>query len=60
MILMSLGICLSHVSHWHMPFKKTNTNVTEQLASNSVLAQIFLALWTTLWNPGTVSLCSAF
>ncbi len=27
-------------------FKKTNTNVTKQLRSNSVLVQIFLALWT--------------
>ncbi len=39
-------------------FKKTNTNVAEQLTSNSVLAQIFLALWTL--NPGPASLCSAF
>ncbi len=37
MILTSLGRCLSHVSHWHMPFKKTNKNVTEQLTSNSAL-----------------------
>ncbi len=43
MILMSLGRCLSHVSHWSMPLKKTNTNVTEQLTNNSVLAPIFLA-----------------
>ncbi len=33
-------ITLSHV------FKKTNKNVTEQMTSNNVLAQIFLALWT--------------
>ncbi len=39
-------------------FKKTNTNVTEQLTSNSVLAQIFLVLWTL--NPGAASLCIAF
>ncbi len=39
-------------------FKKTNTNVTEQLTSNSVLVQIFLALSTL--NPGAVSSCSAF
>ncbi len=38
-------------------FKKTNTNVTEQLPRNSVLAQIFLALWTL--NPGAASSCSA-
>ncbi len=38
--------------------KKTNKNVTEQLMSNNVLAQIFIALWTL--NPGTTtSLCSA-
>ncbi len=55
MILTSLGRCLSHVSNWHMPLK-TNTNVTEQLTSNSVLAKIFLTLWTL--NPGTASLCS--
>ncbi len=40
-------ITLSHV------FKKTNTNVTEQMTSNNVLAQIFLALWTL--NPGAAS-----
>ncbi len=34
-------------------FKKTNTNFTEQLPSNSVLTQIFLALWTL--NPGATS-----
>ncbi len=39
-------------------FKKTNTNVTEQLTSNSVLAQIFLVLWTL--NPGAASLGIAF
>ncbi len=38
-------------------FKKANKNVTEQMTSNSVLAQIFLALWTL--NPGAVSSCSA-
>ncbi len=38
-------------------FKKKNTNVTEQLTSNRVLAQIFLALWTL--NPSAASLCSA-
>ncbi len=37
MILTSLGRCLSHVSHWHMPFKKTNKSVTEHLTSNSAL-----------------------
>ncbi len=37
-------------------FKKTKTNVTEQLTSNSVLAPIFLALWTL--SPGAASLCS--
>ncbi len=37
---------------------KTNTNFTEQLPSNSVLAQIFLTLWTL--NPGPASSCSAF
>ncbi len=39
-------------------FKKTNINVTENLPSNSVLAQIFLTLWTL--NPGAASLCSTF
>ncbi len=38
-------------------FKKTRKNVTEQLTSNSVLAQIFLTLWTL--NPGVASSCSA-
>ncbi len=38
-------------------FKKTNTNFTEQMLSNSDLAQIFLALWTL--KPGAASLCSA-
>ncbi len=38
-------------------FKKTNKNVTEQLMSNSVLAQIFLMLW--ILNPGATSSCSA-
>ncbi len=44
-------ITLSHV------FKNTNKNVTEQMTSNNVLAQMFLALWTL--NPGAVSSCSA-
>ncbi len=44
-------IALSHV------FKKTNKNVTEQMMSNNVLAQIFLALWTL--SPGATSSCSA-
>ncbi len=39
-------------------FKKTKKNGTEQLTSNSVLAQIFLTLWTL--NPGSASSCSAF
>ncbi len=39
-------------------FKKTNKNVTEQLTSNRVLAQIFLTLWTL--SPGATSLCCAF
>ncbi len=34
-----------HVSHCHMPLK-THKNVTEQLWSNTVSAQIFLAHWT--------------
>ncbi len=38
-------------------FKKTNKNVTERLMSNSVLAQIFLALWTL--SPGAASSYSA-
>ncbi len=29
-------------------FKKTNKNVTEQLTSKSILAQISLTLWTLL------------
>ncbi len=37
--------------------KKIYKNVTEQMTSNSVLAQIFLALWTL--NPGATSSCSA-
>ncbi len=37
--------------------KKIYKNVTEQMTSNSVLAQIFLALWTL--NPGAASSCSA-
>ncbi len=36
---------------------KKHENVTEQLTSNSVLAQIFLAFWTL--NPGAASSCSA-
>ncbi len=43
-------ITLSHV------FKKNYKNVTEQMTSNNVLAQIFLALWTL--NPGAASSCS--
>ncbi len=37
---------------------ETNTNVTEQLTSNNVLAQIFLVLWTL--SPGAVSSSGAF
>ncbi len=37
--------------------KKTNKNDAEQLTSKSVLAQIFLGLWTL--NPDATSLCSA-
>ncbi len=44
-------IALSHA------FKKIYKNVTERLTSNSVLAQIFLAVWTL--NPGAASSCSA-
>ncbi len=44
-------ITLSHV------FKKTEKKITEQMTSNSVLAQIFLTLWTL--NPGAASSCSA-
>ncbi len=47
------GRCFSHVLHWHMSFKKTDKNDTEQLTCNSVLAQIFLAL-------GAASSCSTF
>ncbi len=39
----------------HMPLKKTNKNITEQMTSNSVLAQIFLVLWT--FNTGAA--CNA-
>ncbi len=39
-------------------FKKTNKNVTEQLTSNNVLEQIFLAFWTL--NPDATSSCSLF
>ncbi len=56
-LITNLGRCLSHVSHCHMFLKKTNKNVTEQMTSNNVLAQIFLALWTL--NPGAASSCSA-
>ncbi len=35
---------------------KNNKTVTEQMTSNSVLAQVFLAFWTL--NPGTASSCS--
>ncbi len=52
MILTSLGRLLAHA------FKKTNKNVTEQLTSNNVLAQIFLVLWTL--SPGAVSSSGAF
>ncbi len=45
-------ITLSHA------FKKIYENVTEQMTSNNVLAQIFLTLWTL--NPGAASSCSAF
>ncbi len=38
-------------------FKKTNTNVAEQLTCNMVLVQIFLVLWTL--NPGASNSCSA-
>ncbi len=38
-------ISVAHIAMAHA-FKKTNKNVTEKLPSNSVLAQIFLALWT--------------
>ncbi len=44
-------ITLSHV------FKKNYKNVTEQLTSNTVSAQIFLTLWTL--NPGAASSCHA-
>ncbi len=37
-------------------FKKTNKNVIEQLTSNNVLEQIFLAFWTL--NPRAKSSCS--
>ncbi len=47
---------VTHIALAHV-FKKTNTNVTEQLQINSVLAQIFIVLWTL--NPGAASLCSA-
>ncbi len=51
------GKMFAHIALAHA-FKKTNKNVTEQLTSNRVLAQIFLALWTL--SPGATSLCSAF
>ncbi len=51
-LITNLGRCLTHVSHCHV-FKKNDKNVTEQMTSNKVLAQIFLALWTL--NPGATS-----
>ncbi len=54
-LITNLGRCLSHLSHCHMPLKKTNKNITEQMTSNSVLAQIFLVLWT--FNTGAA--CNA-
>ncbi len=47
---------VAHIALEHA-FKKTNKNVTKQLMSNSVLAQIFLTLW--ILNPGAASSCSA-
>ncbi len=51
-LITNLGRCLSHVSYCHSAFKKI-----EQMMSNSVSAQNFLALWTL--NPGATSSCSA-
>ncbi len=48
---------IARITLAHAFKKKTNTNVTEQLTSNNVLAHIFLVLWTL--NPGTASSCSA-
>ncbi len=45
------SIALAHA------LKKTNTNVTGQMMSNSFFAQSFLAHWTL--SPGATSLCIA-
>ncbi len=60
MILTSLvgKMFVAHIVLAHAFKKNKKTNVTEQLTSNSVLAQIFLALWTL--NPGAASSSSAF
>ncbi len=50
-------IFFTRIALEHAFNKKNYKNVTEQLTSNSVLAQIFLMLWTL--NPGAMSLCSA-
>ncbi len=49
-------IFVAHIALSHA-FKNVNKNVTEQLTSNSVSAQIFLTHWTL--NPGAASSCSA-
>ncbi len=54
-LITNLRKCWLHISHCHMPLKNNKT-VTEQMTSNSVLAQVFLAFWTL--NPGTASSCS--
>ncbi len=51
-LIMNLGRCLSNVSHCHTPLKKKKKN--DQMMSNSVSAQNFLALWTL----NHASLCS--
>ncbi len=56
----NLGRCLSHVAYrnvTHTCLVKIHKNVTEQLTSKTVSAQIFFALWTL--NPGAVSSCIA-
>ncbi len=45
---------VAHITLSHA-FKKINKNVTKQLRSNTVWAQIFLTLWTLI--PGAASSC---
>ncbi len=55
-LIPNLGRCLSHVSHCHMPLKKTNKNVTEQMTSNSVwLVTVFQRRISSLFGLWTLA-----